>query len=72
MGIDLQLSGHTHAGQVFPMLPLWNLLGINEMNYGYRHDDNFNAIVSSGMGTWGFAMRTSKNCEIVVIDLISK
>lgn len=72
IGIDLMISGHTHAGQVFPMLPLWNLLGINEMNYGYRHDDNFNAIVSSGMGTWGFAMRTSKNCEIVVIDLISK
>ena len=72
LGIDLMISGHTHAGQVFPMLPLWNLLGINEMNYGYRHDDNFNAIVSSGMGTWGFAMRTSKNCEIVVIDLISK
>lgn len=72
LGIDLMISGHTHAGQVFPMLPLWNLLGINEMNYGYRQDDGFNAIVSSGMGTWGFALRTSKNCEIVVIDLVSK
>lgn len=71
LGIDLMISGHTHAGQVFPMLPLWNLLGINEMNYGYRQDDNFNAVVSSGMGTWGFAMRTSKNCEIVVIELKS-
>lgn len=69
LGIDLMISGHTHAGQVWPMLPLWNLVGINEMNYGYRQDDNFNAIVSSGMGTWGFAMRTSKNCEIVVIEL---
>lgn len=71
LGIDLMISGHTHAGQVSPMLPLWNLLGINEMNYGYRQDDNFNAVVSSGMGTWGFAMRTSKNCEIVVIELKS-
>lgn len=70
-GIDLMISGHTHAGQLFPMLPLWNLLGINEMNYGYRQDGNFNVIVSAGMGTWGFAMRTSKNCEIVVIDLCS-
>lgn len=69
--IDLMISGHTHAGQVWPMLPLWNLAGINEMNYGYRQDDNFNAIVSSGMGTWGFAMRTSKNCEIVIIELKS-
>lgn len=72
LGVDLMISGHTHAGQVFPMLPLWDLLGINEMNYGYRQDGDFNAVVSSGMGTWGFAMRTSKNCEIVVIDLVSK
>lgn len=72
LGVDLMLSGHTHAGQFFPMLPLWNLLGINEMNYGYVNDGDFNVIVSSGLGTWGMMMRTSQHCEIVVIELKGK
>ncbi len=70
-GIDLELSGHTHAGQIFPLEYFYNLINVNDLNYGMETDGNFNAIVTSGMGTWGYAMRTSRHSEILVVNLIS-
>lgn len=71
LGIDVEISGHTHAGQMFPAGQLSEMLKINEMNYGIRTIDNFHAIVSSGMGMWGYAMRTSNHSEIVELTLRS-
>ncbi|WP_243128226.1 metallophosphoesterase [Clostridium chromiireducens] len=66
-GVDLQLSGHTHRGQVFP----GNLITkqIYEKDYGYLNKGNFNLIVSSGYGTWGPPIRVGTQSEIVNIKV---
>lgn len=45
--IDLSLSGHTHAGQIWPTGQLGKLIGVNELNYGHRQDGDYQVIVSS-------------------------
>lgn len=70
-GIDLQLSGHTHNGQLFP-LNLFEKFYYHGYNYGYFRDGDFNIAVSSGVGTWGPPMRTVGPSEIVKIKLIKK
>lgn len=68
-GVDLQFSGHTHAGQLFPAGELAEWFGINEMNYGLRSRGAYHIIVSSGLGTWGFPMRVGSPSEIVVVEI---
>ncbi len=65
--VDLQLSGHTHAGQIFPGNILVELF--NDVGYGYENYDKLNVIVSSGYGTWGFPIRVGSHCEIVNVIL---
>lgn len=72
LGVDLQLSGHTHAGQIWPTGQLAELFGINEMNYGLKKDGDFNAVVTSGISGWGFSVRTAEKSEYVVIDINKK
>lgn len=66
-GIDLQLSGHTHKGQMFP----FNLITgkIFEKDWGYLKKDNFQLIVSSGFGTWGPPIRVGNRAELVDISI---
>lgn len=68
-GVDLQISGHTHGGQIWPTGQLSELLGINEINYGYRKLGDFQVIVSSGIGGWGYPIRTGGHCEYVMIQI---
>lgn len=70
-GINLQLSGHTHNGQLFPFnfLAKWAHQGYG---YGLFTKGEFNLIVSGGVGTWGPPMRTSSRSEIVKIVLRKK
>lgn len=70
LGIDLQLSGHTHAGQIFPFGYLTKLI-YKDFDYGLRQLDNFAIYTTSGVGTWGPPMRTGNSPEIVVIKLKS-
>lgn len=65
--VDLQVSGHTHKGQLAP----FNLIvkGIFEDYYGYLKKNNFNIIVSSGYGTWGPPLRIGSRSEIVNITI---
>ncbi|MCF0148977.1 MAG: metallophosphoesterase [Clostridium sp.] len=65
--IDLQLSGHTHKGQILPGNLVTNK--IFEVDYGYLKKDNLNVIVSSGYGTWGPPLRLGSRSEIVQIKL---
>lgn len=65
--IDLQLSGHTHAGQVFPLNLITNTLFYND--YGYKLNDNTHTITTSGFGVWGPRVRIGSNSEIVNIKL---
>jgi predicted MPP superfamily phosphohydrolase len=66
-GINLQLSGHTHHGQMFPA----NLVTANiyELSRGYLKKDETHFYVSSGAGTWGPPVRTGSRSEVVCIDL---
>jgi len=65
--IDLQLSGHTHAGQLFP-LNLINKL-IWEQYWGYLRKGKSQYYVSSGVGTWGPPARTGNRPEIIEVRL---
>lgn len=67
LGVDLQFSGHTHAGQLFPLGQFCELLGIYEMNYGLRKQNGYHCIVSAGVGTLAFPMRVGSPCEIVSV-----
>lgn len=67
-GVDLQLSGHTHAGQIWP----FNLLvrtafryqrGLHEIGGSYLY-------ISPGTGTWGPPMRLGSRNEITLIRLV--
>ncbi len=66
-GVDLQLSGHTHAGQIWPAGQFTELMG--RLNYGEYQTGGCKVIVSSGVAGWRYPMRTGKHCEYVVIDL---
>jgi len=66
-GVDLQLSGHTHAGQLFP-LDIINRM-VWELNWGYLRKENTQYYVTSGVGTWGPPVRTGSRPEIVRIRL---
>ena len=65
--IDLQLSGHTHRGQIVPGNLVTNKMF--EVDYGYLKKDNLNVVVSSGYGTWGPPIRLGSRSEIVQINL---
>jgi len=69
--IDLQLSGHTHNGQLFPFNYI-SKLEYNGYNYGLFNDQDFSLIVSRGAGTWGPPMRTTGRSEIAKIILKKK
>ena len=66
-GVDLQLSGHTHNGQLWPFNYITK--AIFELSSGYKKIGNTNIIVSNGYGTWGPPMRLGSRPEILVIDL---
>lgn len=68
-GVDLQLSGHTHAGQIWPTGQLGQLFGVTEWNYGLKKIGDFQAIVSSGIAGWGYPIRTGGHSEYVVITV---
>ncbi len=66
-GIDLQLSGHTHHGQLFPVNFITQ--AVYELSWGYLKKENTNYYVSCGVGTWGPPVRTTSVPEIVHIKL---
>lgn len=67
-GITLQLSGHTHAGQIFPFNFIIQAF-ISPVS-GIKRDKGFTLYVSPGTGTWGPFMRLGSKNEISVIDLV--
>ena len=69
-GIDLQFSGHTHHGQVWPLTYLTDYLF--ELSYGYEKRENTHLYVSSGLSLWGPPYRIGTDSEIVVFYLDNK
>ena len=68
-GIDLQLSGHTHGGQIWPTGMLTEIFNPSGLNYGYKSIGSFQVIVSSGMGTWNYPLRLGSKSEITQIKV---
>ncbi|MBP5307292.1 MAG: metallophosphoesterase [Paludibacteraceae bacterium] len=68
--IDLQLSGHTHYGQVWPIS--WITAAIYENAWGYLRKGKTDVYVSSGYGIWGGKFRIGSQSEYVVISLRNK
>jgi len=66
-GIDLQLSGHTHRGQIWPNNYITQ--GIFEKDWGYLRKNNLQLIVSCGYGTWGPPIRIGNQPEILNIHI---
>ena len=70
-GADLQLSGHTHAGQIWPTGQLGTLTGAVELNYGLKSMDHYQVLVSSGIAGWGYPIRTGGHSEYVIVTVKS-
>lgn len=66
-GVDLQLSGHTHHGQLWPVNYIIRM--IFKLGWGYRQIGNTRFYVSNGVGTWGPPVRIGNRPEIVNIHL---
>lgn len=65
--IDLQVSGHTHNGQIFPANFI--VSAINRLGYGYEAIGKGHFVVSSGYGFWGIPFRLGSRSEIWIISL---
>ena len=66
-GVDLQISGHTHHGQLFPL----NLITrkVYEISWGYKKKNSTHVYVSCGFGTWGPPVRLGNRPEIVNLKI---
>lgn len=70
-GIDLQVSGHTHNGQFWPMTYLVRKI-YGPYYYGLKSYENMHVITSSGVGTFGPPFRLFNPPEIVLITFQTK
>lgn len=69
-GVDFQLSGHTHRGQVWPIS--WITDAIYECSWGRYQRGNTQYYVSSGIGIWGGKFRIGTQSEYVVATISQK
>jgi len=69
-GVDFQLSGHTHRGQVWPIS--WITDAIYECSWGSYQRGNTQFYVSSGIGIWGGKFRIGTQSEYIVATLSQK
>ncbi len=65
--VDIQLSGHTHNGQLFPINMITKK--VYELSWGHRKIGNTHFFVSSGIRLWGPPVRTTGKSEIMVINI---
>ena len=66
-GISMQLSGHTHGGQIFPFT--WFTQRIfGAYTYGLQRFGKMLVYTTTGAGTWGPPMRVGTHPEIVLIE----
>ena len=68
--IDLQFSGHTHKGQIFPITLVVEAMFENA--HGMIEKGLTKIYVSSGLGIWGGKFRLGTQSEYAVFDIIHK
>lgn len=66
-GVDMDLCGHTHDGQLFPANLTSKLMWEN--SYGYLKKGNMHNIVTSGVGLFGPNMRVGTIAEVAIINV---
>jgi predicted MPP superfamily phosphohydrolase len=69
LGVDLQLSGHTHGGQFYPMN--WFIKLIFPFSKGIYENKGKYLSVTSGIGTLGPPMRWGTDAEMILLKLTS-
>jgi predicted MPP superfamily phosphohydrolase len=65
--VDIQLSGHTHNGQLFPLNYITSSL--YDLSWGHKKINATHFFVTSGLQAWGPAVKTTGTSEIMVIDI---
>ena len=65
-GFALQLSGHTHGGQIAPFTWLTRRI-FGEFTHGLHKCGGLQVYTSTGVGTWGPPMRVGTQPEVVVL-----
>lgn len=68
LGCDLQVSGHTHGGQLFPQGMIQSLTS-DTLVYGKRQINQFTAITTSGLSGWRYPIKTGAPSEYVIIEI---
>lgn len=68
-GADLQISGHTHHGQIWPLQAITRR--VFKLSRGYMKIGDTHFYVSTGAGSWGPRVRIGNHPEIVSITLLS-
>lgn len=66
-GVDLQLSGHTHGGQMFPLTAVTSLA--NPVNSGLGRVQDTQVYVTNGAGFFGPPVRVGAPAEITLLEL---
>jgi predicted MPP superfamily phosphohydrolase len=66
---DLQLSGHVHKGQIFPLSIITGILYPIQEGLAYLSGNSY-LYVSRGTGTWGPPIRVFAPPEVTVIELV--
>jgi len=66
-GVDIQISGHTHHGQIWPLNFITRY--IFKLSRGYKKIGSSHFYVSCGFGTWGPPVRIGNRPEVVNIKL---
>lgn len=70
LGVDIQISGHTHQGQVWPL----NLVTdhLYEQSHGYHKWSHAHVWVSSGLSLWGPPFRIGTRSDLAVITITGR
>ena len=64
---DVQVSGHTHNGQMFPINMITH--EVYELSWGYKKIRSTHFFVTSGLRLWGPPVKTAGKSEIMLIDM---